>query len=98
MTNKWSKWRRFADPRRLELLTAPFGPGCYVLRDGEQLVLYGMGGHLTQRMVSLLPSPFGPVDETTRASGNMFLTISTALNIEPSPVPRVKRPKNASAS
>jgi hypothetical protein len=41
---EWSAWRRFPDPRKLELLTAPFGPGCYELRDGEQLVVFGMGG------------------------------------------------------
>jgi hypothetical protein len=59
MTIKWSEWRQFPDPRKLELLTAPFGPGCYELRDGAQLILYGMGGHLAQRMISLLPAPFG---------------------------------------
>lgn len=59
MTPKWSEWRRFPDPRKLESLTAPFGPGCYVLRVGEQLVLYGMGGNVAQRMASLLPAPFG---------------------------------------
>jgi hypothetical protein len=57
---EWSEWRRFPDPRKLESLTAPFGPGCYELRFGErQLVLFGMGSHVAQRMASLLPAPFG---------------------------------------
>lgn len=59
MTEEWSEWRRFPDPRKLELLTAPFGPGCYELRHGMQLVLFGMGSHVAERMTSLLPAPFG---------------------------------------
>jgi hypothetical protein len=59
MADQWSEWRRFPDPRKLELLTAPFGPGCYELRDGVQLVLYGMGGHVTEGMASRLPEPLG---------------------------------------
>jgi hypothetical protein len=59
MRQKWTQWRRFPDPRKLELLTAPFGPGCYELRDGAQLVLFGTSSHLAQRMTSLLPAPFG---------------------------------------
>jgi hypothetical protein len=59
MSQKWSKWRLFPDPRKRELLTAPIGPGCYALCDGEQLVLYGMGNHVALRMTSLLPSPHG---------------------------------------
>jgi len=38
MADQWSEWRRFPDPRKLEFLIAPFGPGCYELRDGEQLL------------------------------------------------------------
>jgi hypothetical protein len=55
----WSKWRLFPDPREHGILVAPFGPGCYQLRDGKQLILYGRGGHLAQRMTSLLPRPLG---------------------------------------
>jgi hypothetical protein len=59
MMTDWSEWRVFPDPRKLELLTAPFGHGCYELRNGVQLVLYGKGRHLAERMTSLLPAPFG---------------------------------------
>ena len=59
MTIEWSEWRPFPDPRKLEFLTAPFGPGCYELRHGAQLVLYGKGSHVAERMASLLPAPFG---------------------------------------
>jgi len=59
MGKVWSEWRQFPDPRKLELLTAPFGPGCYELRNGAQRVLYGRGAHVAERMTSLLPVPFG---------------------------------------
>jgi len=59
MSKQWSQWQRFPDPRKLELQAAPFGPGCYELRNGAQLILYGMGNHVAQRMTSLLPAPFG---------------------------------------
>jgi hypothetical protein len=55
----WSAWRKFPDPRERGILVAPFGPGCYELRNGNQLVLYGMGGNVAQRMTSLLPEGFG---------------------------------------
>src|ERR1700730_7499071 len=35
------------------------GPGCCELRNGRQLVLYGMGGHVAARMTSLLPGASG---------------------------------------
>lgn len=40
---------------------APFGPGCYEFRrsDTGELVLFGMGGHVAQRLSSLLPKPLG---------------------------------------
>jgi predicted solute-binding protein len=43
------------------MLTAPFGPGCYEIRrsDTAQLVCFGIGGHVAQRMTSLLPVPLG---------------------------------------
>lgn len=28
------------------MLTAPFGPGCYELRHGSQMILFGMGSHV----------------------------------------------------
>jgi hypothetical protein len=59
MRKEWSEWRLFPDPRQQGILVAPFGPGCYELRHGEQLVLYGRGGHVAQRMASLLPKPHG---------------------------------------
>jgi hypothetical protein len=59
MREDWSEWRLFPDPRQKGILTAPFGPGCYQLRDGKQLVLYRRGGHVAQRMTSLLPQPLG---------------------------------------
>jgi hypothetical protein len=58
---KWSAWHRFPDPVRLEYLHAPIGPGVYELRlksTGEPLLI-GEGGHLAQRMSSILPTPFG---------------------------------------
>jgi len=59
MPLKWSNWRLFPDPRQRGILIAPFGPGCYELRNGKQLVLYGQGGHVAHRMISLLPAPWG---------------------------------------
>jgi hypothetical protein len=55
----WSDWRPFPDPTRCGVLVAPLGPGCYELRHGDQLVLFGKGGHVAQRMSSLLPRPWG---------------------------------------
>ena len=57
--NEWSEWRRFPDPEKGGVLIAPFGPGCYNLRHGSQLVLFGMAGHVASRMTSLLPEPQG---------------------------------------
>jgi hypothetical protein len=56
---KWSKWRPFPDPRKGGLLVAPFGPGCYKIKHGSDLILFGSGGHLASRMTSLLPPPWG---------------------------------------
>jgi len=56
---KWSRWRPFPDPRKGELLMAPFGPGCYELRHGRRLLLFGKGNHVAHRMTSLLPHPLG---------------------------------------
>lgn len=59
MATEWSEWRSFPDPRKSGMLIAPFGPGCYQLRNGEQLVLFGQAGHVAYRMTSLLPDPLG---------------------------------------
>ena len=56
---EWSEWRLFPDPRQRGILIAPFGPGCYELRVGDQLLLYGKSGHVAHRMTSLLPTPLG---------------------------------------
>ena len=61
MGQEWSEWRKFPDPRFCEFLIAPLGPGCYDIRrkDTEQLVCFGVGGHVALRMTSLLPAPLG---------------------------------------
>ena len=57
----WSEWRAFPNPEKKEYLYAPFGPGVYQLRNKKTgvFVLFGTGGHLAQRMTSLLPEPYG---------------------------------------
>jgi hypothetical protein len=59
MIDRWSAWRPFPDPSKGGILAAPFGPGCYELRKGKKLVLYGMGRNVAARMTSLLPKPHG---------------------------------------
>lgn len=59
MAYDWSDWMAFPDPRKGGILTAPFGPGCYELRNGEAWVLFGQGRHVAERMSSLLPAPLG---------------------------------------
>jgi hypothetical protein len=57
----WTEWRPFPDPRAGGFLTAPFGPGCYEVRNrksGER-VLFGRGQNVAYRMTSLLPGPYG---------------------------------------
>ena len=55
----WSDWRPFPDPTKGEILIAPFGPGCYDLREGNERVLCGSGKNVALRMTSLLPKPLG---------------------------------------
>ncbi|WP_444917142.1 hypothetical protein [Microbulbifer sp. JMSA003] len=59
--SKWTKWKSFPDPRKNELITAPFGPGVYVLRNRKtkELVLFGSGKNCAFRMSSLLPKELG---------------------------------------
>ncbi len=59
MTKQWSEWRKFPDPRKAELLTAPLGSGCYNIRNGTQLILFGESGHVAERLTTLLPKPLG---------------------------------------
>lgn len=56
----WQEWRPFPDPTKGDYLIAPFGAGVYWLRlkDGEDTYI-GEGGHVAQRMTSLLPAPLG---------------------------------------
>jgi len=60
-TANWSPWRAVPDPRRLESLLAPLGPGCYELRrkDTEEKVLFGVSKNVAARMTSLLPKRLG---------------------------------------
>jgi hypothetical protein len=55
----WSQWRNFPHPKRRGYLIAPFGPGCYQLRNGDKLVLFGESGHVAHRMSTLLPEGYG---------------------------------------
>jgi len=59
--NQWSDWLPFPDPRKCEILIAPYGPGVYELRNREtnEFVLRGMGSNCAYRMSSLLPAPLG---------------------------------------
>jgi hypothetical protein len=51
-------WKPFPDPTKGDFIVAPFGPGCYELRDtaSGKLVLFGSAGHVAYRMSSLHPS------------------------------------------
>ncbi len=57
----WSAWQAFPDPRSGGILTAPFGPGVYELRNRktDERVLFGMAKNVASRMSSLLPCPLG---------------------------------------
>jgi hypothetical protein len=59
--NDWSEWRSFPNPQKCEYLIAPFGAGCYELRNRRtgKLVLFGKAQNVAARMSSLLPAPFG---------------------------------------
>jgi len=59
MTENWSEWRQFPDPRKRESLIAPVGPGCFELRQREQKVLFGWGNRVAERMTTLLRRPLG---------------------------------------
>ena len=57
----WSEWHTFPDPRKGEVLTAPFGCGLYQLKNKhtEEFILFGISSNCAYRMTSLLPSPLG---------------------------------------
>lgn len=57
----WSDWMKFPDPRKNELLLAPFGCGVYQLYNSEKkkYVLFGSSKNTALRMTSLLPAPLG---------------------------------------
>lgn len=57
----WDNWKPFPDPRKGDLLIAPFGYGVYQLRNKKtfEYILFGKGTHLAERMSSILPAPFG---------------------------------------
>lgn len=57
----WSEWKPFPDPDKGDFLTAPFGAGCYELRNAGtgELILFGTGSHVAERVASLLPAPKG---------------------------------------
>lgn len=59
--NSWTKYSRFPSPLRNGYLNAPFGPGLYELKNKrlKKLVYVGEGIHVSYRMSSLLPKPYG---------------------------------------
>ncbi|MFX1761914.1 hypothetical protein PWP93_04830 [Paraburkholderia sp. A1RI-2L] len=56
---EWSIWRKFPNPKQHGELVAPFGPGCYELRHGDELLFVGIGKNVASRMSSILPAPLG---------------------------------------
>jgi hypothetical protein len=62
----WSGWRSFPDPMNGGILVAPFGPGCYELRQGEELVAVGCSRNVAKRMSCLLPPDAGGSTEKRR--------------------------------
>lgn len=65
----WQEWRAFPDPNSGDYLFAPFGAGVYWLRDTRNGgdIYIGEGGHVAQRMTSLLPAPIGHGTRNNRA-------------------------------
>lgn len=58
---EWSEWRPFPDPRKRDILLAPYGYGLYQLKNikTQEFVLFGVGKNCAYRMSSLLPKPYG---------------------------------------
>src|SRR5438477_7270460 len=61
MAKRWTKWKKFPDPEKMEMLTAPIGPGIYELRlkGSPDRILVGIGRCCAYRMSSLLPQGAG---------------------------------------
>lgn len=59
MNKTWSHWMPFPDPSNGGILIAPFGPGCYELRLGDEYILVGLSKNVAKRMTSLLSSENG---------------------------------------
>jgi hypothetical protein len=57
----WTSWKRFPAPAELKHIEVSDGPGVYQLRNiaTRELILFGIGGSLQERMKSLMPQPFG---------------------------------------
>ena len=75
----WSEWSPFPDPRNRGILSAPFGPGLYQLRNLEtgEYVLFGKGNNLANRMTSLLPPPYGQgTRNNTKKQDYVFTNLS----------------------
>ncbi|WP_444956937.1 hypothetical protein [Microbulbifer sp. ZKSA002] len=80
--NEWTGWKPFPDPRKNDLLIAPFGPGVYELRNKktDELILFGSGKNCAFRMSSLLPKPFGC--GTRKNAKKREYVLEQLLNIE----------------
>jgi len=57
----WTEWWRFPDPRKGDVLVAPFGMGLYQLKNDKtgEYILFGVSNNCAYRMTSLLPNPLG---------------------------------------
>jgi hypothetical protein len=58
---EWSEWRPFPHPHQQGILVSPFGFGVYQLRNinNDEFIMFGRGDHLSYRMSSILPKPYG---------------------------------------
>jgi hypothetical protein len=57
----WSKWRPFPHPHNKGILVSPYGFGIYQLKNikTNEFTMFGRGDHLSHRMSTILPVPFG---------------------------------------
>lgn len=80
----WSEWRDFLDPCKLEYLYAPIGFGVYRLRNKEtkEYILFGKSKHVAQRMLSLLPAPWGSGTRTNKAKRKYVLENLSAIEYQ----------------
>ena len=97
MLERWSRWRAFPDPRELGLLSAPFGPGVYELRNGKtgELVLFGRSKNVTDRMSSLLPKLLGPIGRSNEEKKVYVLTNLVAIEYRTKACRTENQAKNA---